>query len=169
MQVLTSSETEEWYTPHYIIEMVRGVLGDIELDPATCALAQGWIKAERYYTIADNGLWQDWNARTLFLNPPYGKTGTQSNQMVWMAKLLDSLPTIGSCVALTKTVPGYIWWDSLFNDCWPGPVCITRGRLCFVDSSGLLRGQSKAASSFWYYGEYPERFSSIFSKIGKVI
>jgi len=32
MQVLTSQQSVEWYTPLQYVEMVREVLGDIELD-----------------------------------------------------------------------------------------------------------------------------------------
>jgi hypothetical protein len=107
MEVLTSSETNEWYTPPWVIELVREVLGEIWLDPASNDHAQQWIKARRYYTVEDDGLSLPWASETLFLNPPYGKTGSRSNQEIWMSYLISQLPYIGSCIALTKTVPGY--------------------------------------------------------------
>ena len=167
MRVLTSSETNEWYTPPEVIKLVRLVLNDIELDPASCRAANKIVGAKIYYTV--DGLWASWKCSTLFLNPPYGKIGNRSGQDVWMEKLISELPTIGACIALTKTVPGYEWWDKLFNGCWPGPMCITEGRLSFVSSTGALRGQSKAASSFWYYGNDPQRFADVFCRIGRII
>lgn len=169
MQVLVSSETNEWYTPPSYIDAVRDVLGDIELDPASHPTAQAWINAERFYTVEDDGLSHPWVCRSLFLNPPYGKTGNQSNQDIWMRYLISQLPTIGSCIALTKTVPGYVWWDRLFNGAWPGHLCITTGRIAFIAPDGKTEGRSKAASSFWYYGNDPDRFFFYFSKLGRVL
>jgi len=169
MEVLVSSETNEWYTDPGTIALVKRVLGPIELDPATCKLPQMWIKAKRYFTVDDDGLAQDWGCRTLFMNPPYGKTGNMSNQEIWMDKLITSLPRIGACIALTKTVPGYQWWTKLWRGAWPGHLCITDDRLAFVASNGTARGKSKAASSFWYYGPHADRFQAVFDESGRVV
>jgi hypothetical protein len=37
----------EWYTPAYCLEFVRAVLGTIDLDPASCVLAQKTVQAKR--------------------------------------------------------------------------------------------------------------------------
>jgi hypothetical protein len=168
MQVLTSSETNEWYTPPWVIGLVREVFGEIMLDPASNEHAQRWIKARRYYAIEDDGLSLPWASETLFLNPPYGKTGSRSNQEIWMAYLISQLPYIGSCIALTKTVPGYRWWNGLWRGLWPGPLCITSERISFVSPTGKT-GKSKAASTFWYYGPDEGEFRAVFNKIGRVV
>jgi len=176
MQVLTSSESNSWYTPPHVIKMVREVLGGIDLDPASHPVPQQWIKATRCYTIYDNGLKFDWKGR-VFLNPPYGKTGNRSNQEIWAEKLNYHCRTgqVSAAIMLTKTVPGYKWWDNLFSGGWPSPCCITRDRLSFVRGSDVdelpvpKTGKSKAASTFWYYGDDPELFNKVFSEIGRVI
>ncbi len=53
--------SNEWYTPSYIIEAARQVLGSIDLDPASCALANQTVKAAKYFTVDDDGLAQSWN------------------------------------------------------------------------------------------------------------
>ena len=169
MQVLTSSTTNEWYTPPEILDAVRDVIGDIELDPASCTAANEFVRAERIYTVEDNGLAQFWGARSLFLNSPYGKIGSRSGQDVWMECLISQLGSIETCIALTKAVPGYVWWDQLFRGGWPGLLCITEGRLSFISSDGGKRGQSKAASSLWYYGPYENEFRERFESIGRVL
>ena len=177
MQVLTSSESNSWYTPIHVIEMVREVLGEIDLDPASHPVPQRWIQANTYYTEQDDGLKYDWSCYTLFLNPPYGKTGTRSNQDIWAEKLsiaCRASKIYSGAILLTKTVPGYKWWDNLFNGGWPGPCSITRDRLSFVRGNVDMlptdkTGKSKAASTFWYYGADPELFNKVFSEIGRVI
>jgi len=169
MQVLTSSNTAEWYTPPDMVGLVREVIGEIELDPAGNEFANTWINAERMFTPPDNGLEHKWVARSLYMNSPYGKYGSKSSQEIWMNHLISQLGTIGECIALTKATPGYFWWDDLFNGKWPGPLCITSGRISFVGEDGEIHGKSKAASSLWYYGKNARRFEEVFSSIGRVL
>src|SRR5262249_26360534 len=42
--------TDDWYTPAIYINAARAVLGDIDVDSATCAFAQSRIKAASFYT-----------------------------------------------------------------------------------------------------------------------
>ncbi len=171
MQILTSSKTMEWYTPPGIVSMVRTVMGNIGLDPASHRIPQEWIQAGVYYTIEDDGLSREWHTKTLFLNPPYGKTRNESNQAIWSAKLISEIRAghVEEAIMLTKTVPGYKWWDGLFNGLWAGPMCITRDRISFVNSDGVIGGKSKAASSFWYHGPNESEFHGVFYQIGRVI
>jgi hypothetical protein len=60
----------ELYTPAEYVELVRDVLGEIDLDPASNAEAQATVRAKEFYTVADDGLEREWHGR-VFLNPPY--------------------------------------------------------------------------------------------------
>lgn len=57
---LVERDGDENYTPPYVIEAVRQVLGGIDLDPASCERAQSSISASVYYTKADDGLSFSW-------------------------------------------------------------------------------------------------------------
>ena len=56
-------------TPPDFIEQVVHVLGEIELDP--CSHRNSLVPAARQYFQEDDGLSQEWKARTIFINPPY--------------------------------------------------------------------------------------------------
>lgn len=182
MRTLVSSETNDWCTPVKIIELVNRVLGNIDLDPASNYIANTHIvHATRYYNELDDSLNLDWRGR-LFINPPYSKIGNRSSAGVWAEKLLHEYQSgrVESAILLTKTVPGYGWWDNLFNGEWPGSFCIMRGRLSFVhinwiqkDGSIVIpKGKSnisKSASTFWYVGDNAQLFKSVFSSIGRVL
>ena len=62
----------ERYTPAQYIEAARRVLGEIDLDPASCEVAQRTVKAVEYFTAKDDGLEQEWHGR-VWLNPPYAQ------------------------------------------------------------------------------------------------
>lgn len=171
MALLTSSETNEWYTPPEYIDAAREVMGGIDLDPASCKAANEWIKAGTFYTEQEDGLSRPWEGR-VFLNPPYGKTGNLSNQDVWARKLEEEFLAgrVTEAILLTKCVPGYVWWERLFTR-WT--VCFCRYRIFFrkLNDRGMVIqvGQAKAGSSFWYFGESPWRFVEVFGKFGRIV
>lgn len=66
-----SSETNEHYTPADIVEASRLALGGIDLDPASCEVANRVVKASRIFTRETNGYGRPWDGR-VFLNPPGG-------------------------------------------------------------------------------------------------
>lgn len=78
MQIVQhSSQTNEAYTPAWLVGMSREVLGgDIDLDPASCAAAQAVVQAGTVHCAPPEGqlggLGVPWFGR-VFLNPPGGK------------------------------------------------------------------------------------------------
>jgi len=68
------SQHVEHFTPPEIIEASRLVLGEIDLDPASCELANLHVRAKRFHAWPDDdGFVQSWHGR-VFLNPPGGKS-----------------------------------------------------------------------------------------------
>lgn len=172
MQVLTSSEHVEWYTPKKYIDMVKEVMGDIDLDPASNEVANSWIKAEVYFDEGKiGGLSLPWHGR-VFCNPPYGKTGGKSNQGIWMHKMeLEYIAgRMMEGIGLVYSTHGYSWYEDMWTRY---PVCLVRERIKFwtlAEDGVVVEGDmAKKGSTFIYFGEFVGRFEKVFSRIGRVI
>lgn len=160
-RVLTSKSTE-WYTPPQYIEAARTVMGGIDLDPASNAIAQEWIRARRYYTLADDGLAHEWRGR-VWLNPPYGKMTGQFVSKFTEERLAGRV-TEGIVLANSYSTDT-AWFQVL----WDGILCFTKRRIKFVSPcDGKLAG-STHGSVFVYFGEHEAEFVAEFSRWGPIV
>lgn len=151
----------EWYTPAQYIEAARLVLGGIELDPASSDIAQKTVQAERYFTKADDGLAKPWQARSVWLNPPY------SQPEIWnfVEKLIAELTSgnVGSAILLTHNYTDTAWFHHA--ESIAAAICFTRGRVKFVNADGEECAPTQG-QAFFYYGTEPEKFNEHFLGYG---
>ena len=162
-----SSASAEYYTPAEYIDAVREVMGAIDLDPASCQEAQETIRATEYFTMDNDGLSMEWYGR-VFLNPPYGKVGTESAQGHWAEYLMQEygLGHVSEAILLVKAALGYNWFEALWDE-WP--VCFVRQRLSFGRPGKPEGGQSKQGTALFYLGKNIPRFVAVFAEFGRVI
>ncbi len=143
---------------------VCDVLGTIELDPASSALANETVKAHRFFTTDQDGLLRDWTAQTVWLNPPY----SQPLISQFVDKLLSELSN-GNCseaIVLTHNYTDTGWFHAAHGA--SSAICFTRGRIGFVSPSGE-RASATQGQAFFYFGERVERFAERFKSIGFVV
>lgn len=89
---------DERYTLPETIELCRKLAGVkfFDLDVAACRESHC---AERYFTLADDGLKQDWRGESVWCNPPW------STIEPWLVKGYFSVAD-GHCSALSMLLPG---------------------------------------------------------------
>jgi len=155
----TSSKENNWYTPPEYIESAREVLGTIHLDPATSILAQETVKADIFYTEADNGLMPSWSG-PVWMNPPYSTP--EINYFV--GKLLSE--DISDWIVLTNNSSDTTWFHELVADC--SLMCFTKGRVGFLNRE-KKKMATRQGQCFFYKGSSPERFKEIFSGYGAIM
>jgi phage N-6-adenine-methyltransferase len=158
-----STGETQWYTPAKYVELARGVLGNFDLDPASCEQAQERIGATSYFDERDDGLSQKWAGR-IWLNPPY----TQPLIQKFVEKLVCEYQAerVSEAILLTHNYTDTEWFHIAANVCTS--ICFTRGRIQFESPDGK-RAQPTQGQAFFYFGGRPEAFAAAFSTIGLVV
>lgn len=159
----SSGDTNERYTPRWVLDAARQVLGRIDLDVASCEEAQRTVQATRYYTKADNALLRPWAGR-VWCNPPY------SDPLPWVKKLIEHYCAGEvSAALLLLNVAGKPQWAQLL---WGSkyPVCLFSQRIEFLKPVGEAPDSNKNNSDqfVWYFGRRPGRFADVFGQYGVI-
>jgi hypothetical protein len=141
------------------------VLGDIDLDPASCEVAQRWVKAKKFYTEADDGLSKPWHGH-VFLNPPYSAQG--------MSRFVDKLlaernaSRVKAAILLSNNCTETGWFQKAAM--LAQAICFSRGRMKFLDANGREpESTTPWGQAFVYFGPDAGKFFDVFSGIGVVL
>jgi hypothetical protein len=163
-------KSNEWYTPALYIEAARAVMGGIDLDPASCELANRTVKADHYYTKEDNGLMLSWYGR-IWCNPPFGRIHPERTGSIqtWQKAFAQKAWTayhfrhIEQCILLTIGFQK-VWYQPF----WDFPICICPDRIEFDRPDGTKEAH-RLGNCFVYLGPHGERFSEVFSRFGRIV
>ncbi len=143
MSALTSN-SGDWQTPPWLVEKCRAALGGyISVDAATSA--DNPVKADRFYTAADDALGHLWDAEnadlvrpTLFLNPPGSRSGKLIRDF-WKCWDLYSRVFFHASVWVDFNLDHLRFIERVQGDC----LIIPRKRIAFVDP--LLGAERRGA------------------------
>lgn len=155
------SVSVEWYTPARYIEAARAVMGGIDLDPASSALANETVKARLFYEEEDDGLTREWRGR-VWLNPPYGK-GTG----LFAAKLVEEHDA-GHVTQAVLLINAYGFDAGWFQPLWNHLLCFTDHRIVFTSPQRGTGGPANG-NLFVYLGRNWGRFSHHFGEFGTLV
>lgn len=169
LQFAFSSNTNEWFTKGRYINLIKEVFqAGIELDPASCELANTVVQAKRYYTIDDNGLTRPWYASNAYVNPPYKKLKGKSEAGVWLMKLIHeyNAGNVKEAILLVCASTSEQWFQPAFDY----PICFTNHRAKFWGPNSTSNAPTKG-NAFVYFGKNVDRFARVFESndIGTVV
>jgi hypothetical protein len=163
--VLTSSDSNEWYTPPSIIASARKAMGGIDIDPASNYIAQRWIQAHRYFTKEDDGFNQNWIGR-MWLNPPYGKRGKGNHGAgAWFEKAFNLYQngSITQACCLGRGDSSGI--KLLVKNC----CFVECDRIAFVSGDGQAKNKPVPGTRIFYLGEDKADFAAEFEQYGIIL
>lgn len=153
---LQGTGNNERYTPAEIIALVREVLDNIDLDPASSEVANETVGADTFYSADDDGLTKDWTGK-IFMNPPYSKDLIEK----FVDKLIDS--PLDEAITLTHNCTETSWGGKLLKN--STAVSFPTGRIDCKTPSGD-GGSPKQGSMICYFGSNVDKFINTFGRIG---
>jgi ParB family chromosome partitioning protein len=155
-----NSGENEWYTPPEIIEAAREAMGSIDLDPASCSIANETVQATEYFAATTNGLNQKWHGN-VWLNPPYASD--------LISKFADKVTQsyqdgdIEQAIILVNNATETNWFYTLISAA--SAVVFTKGRIKFRMSNGST-GAPLQGQALIYMGKNPGAFYNRFNEFG---
>lgn len=157
-------KSNEWYSPTKYVDAAREVMGAIDLDPASCEMANRTVKATRYYTQVDNGLIQPWYGR-VWCNPPYGKIYGTEGTTSFVSKLIQEYKQGNIQQAIILTMMGMYanWFFRLLEY----HVCFLEEKPIFYRPDGT-NGKLGFAACCTYLGSNETKFIEVFSQFGRI-
>lgn len=162
--VRAQRKREQWYTPAEVAEAARAALGGrIDLDPASCDIANRTIKAVEFYSLPDkDGLVLPWYGR-VFMNPPFGEIGP-----LFVKRLAAELAAgrVEQAVVLLATSHTQNDRFQPIRELSP-IICYPPKRIRFTDEDGVS-GQPKFPSVVLGVGVHPEPFAAAFQPLGRI-
>jgi len=152
------------YTPAQYLELVRTVLGGIDLDPISCDVTQETVQADRYFTEEDDCLSKEWRGRVwLNLASGHPQTAEFVEKLVseyWAGGLTDA-------IMLTHNYTDTDWFHQATDAA--EAICFTKGRVKLVESDDETCALPRCGQCFLYFGNDPIGFARQFSKLGTIL
>jgi hypothetical protein len=161
-------DSDEYYTPEYIIDAARSVLGHIDLDPASCELAQTVVQADVYYDKTEDGLKKTWLGN-VWLNPPF------SEPKLFIAKIIGEYESgnVNEAIVLTNNSTDSAWGQSLLSRypvCFVGASNGRRSRISFwKETPNKPEPSNRYSQMIFYLGKEPQKFFDVFSEFGSIL
>lgn len=170
-KALTSSESNEWYTPARYVEVVRAFFGgEIDLDPCSSIAAQKTVKANMYFSLNDAGedaLTLPWYAKNVFMNPPYGKVRNESQAGLFCQALIERHmdEQFPEAVILVNSCTGAKWFQPLFDE----SINFVDHRIHYDVPPGVnKKSQPVKDNVFVYVGNRVVEFQTYFKDFGRI-
>ena len=166
-----NSQSQSWGTPQKYVKAIKRFFGGIiDLDP--CSNEYSIVHANTEFILPQNdGLREDWNYPTIYMNPPYGadrERGTTIRN--WLEKCVLTHQKYGSeILALipVATNTGH-WKKCIFGQA--RAVCFLYDtRLKFLENgSGSGKGAPMACAMI-YWGKNYDKFYNVFIEYGAIV
>ena len=166
-----NSQGQSWGTPPKYVNVIRRFFnGIIQLDP--CSNAFSIVNADTEWTLPlIDGLKEDWNFPTIFVNPPYGADRTRGTTIKnWLAKCAFSSQKYKSeilALVPVATNTGH-WKQSVFGSA-TGICFLYDTRLKFLENGKDVGKGAPMACAMVYWGDDYKRFSELFLEFGAVV
>jgi phage N-6-adenine-methyltransferase len=160
-------DSDSWFTPELYTDLVRKVLGGIDLDPFSSISANEHVKAARFFDINMDAFKQIWfkKSGTVFMNPPYSKKLIGKAVNTFIFNLENN--SISQAVVLVNNATETKWFQTLSVQA--SALCLVHKRIHFENVDGKNISGNTRGQIFLYYGSDKLVFTNIFNEIGSIV
>jgi hypothetical protein len=165
-----NSQSLSWGTPIKYVEAVKKFFGgSISLDP--CSNEHSIVNAETEFLLPRDGLKENWNYPSIYINPPYGSDRERGTTIKnWLTKCALTHSEFGSEILALIPIAANTshWKENVFGKA--KAICFLYDtRLKFLEN-GLDTGKgAPMACCIVYWGTDYKRFFKTFIQFGAVI
>lgn len=163
------SNSTDWNTPKKYIDAVYKVLEIIDLDP--CSNNTSIVNANNEFILPVDGLKEEWDYKTIFVNPPYGRDYDRKTTIKdWIKKCYESNKKYNSEILLLIPVATNTthWKEYIFGKA-SGICFLADTRLKFRINGSEDNKGCPTACAMIYFGSNYKKFNEVFSNYGYVI
>lgn len=180
-----TSNKSNWITPPWLIEAARGVLGRIDLDPASSTQANETVQAQAYFDEQRDGLLEQWRLslhfpkpRCIWLNPPGGKTpsGESQTKRFWQRLLRERKHNVefGHALFLAFSIEtAQTTQLKCEHSLLSFPTCFLKRRVAYInpETGKPTTGMTHSSCITYISGrlDHTEQFVNIFSQFGEIV
>ncbi|MCL2082155.1 MAG: hypothetical protein FWH04_02815 [Oscillospiraceae bacterium] len=165
------TEIKDWCTPKKYVDAVKRVFhGSIDLDP--CSSIYSVVNATTEFLLPEtDGLREEWNYRTIYVNPPYGADKERHTAIRhWFEKIADTYKKYNAeIIALVPVATNTSHWKKYVYPLASSICFLYDTRLKFIIEGNSDNKGAPMSCCAVYYGENAERFRDVFSFFGAVI
>jgi len=164
------SASQAWGTPKKYVDAITTFFnGEIALDP--CSNEHSIVHAKTEFLLPTDGLTEEWDYPTVFVNPPYGRDYERGTTIKdWIAKCYNTHQKYGNeVIALIPVATNTSHWkEYIFGKA--DTICFLYDtRLKFlVDGKDGGKG-APMACCLVYWGNRKEQFHEVFGTYGATI
>ena len=165
------SQSQEWCTPQKYVRAIKHFFGSApELDP--CSNINSIVGAKNSFLLPKkDGLKQKWNYKTIYVNPPYGRSkNSKSSIYDWLEKCSTAHQEFNSEVlALVPVATNTAHWKEFVFSEAAGICFLADTRLKFLVDGNEDNKGAPMACAMVYWGKDFKKFQKVFGAFGAVV
>ena len=159
-----NTDKKDWNTPPKYVKPIKEFFGGkVELDPCSNEFSLVGATSNFIYPHKD-GLVEKWEAKTIFVNPPYGRSKGKS-LYDWFNKSLES---VGEVIFLVPVATNTKHFKEIVFKKYNAICFLSDTRLRFYNCGTEDKKGAPMACCLCYRGERFFEFEKTFSSFGKV-
>ena len=165
------TSNKDWCTPIKYVEAVKRVWGGkIDLDP--CSSVYSVVNAATEFLLPEkDGLVEEWNYPTVYINPPYGNDKERGTTIRdWFRKIASSYQKYNNeMMALVPVATNTSHWKNYVYPVANSICFLYDTRLKFIIKGNDDNKGAPMSCCVIYYGRNYSSFMEVFSEFGATI